>query len=304
MQTRFGEATVERGDYLEELTPNATPSSDEAQLRQTLHDEGFLFIRGLIPREAVMQARRVILEHVAEQGALVPDTPPLLGVMPQGNERKGKTLGFMGHHPITKRDEVKRVLEAPELFALFDRIFGEPSMTFTFKWLRAVGNEQFTGAHYDHVYMGRGSGRLHTTWLPLGDVPVEQGSLAICKGSHSAEGFRPIRETYGKMDIDRDRVVGWFTHDPTEITDKFGGRWATTDYHAGDVVIFGMHLMHASTTNTTDRYRLSCDVRFQPQADPKDDRWVGANPPGHYTAADAAEVETPMAEARKQWGIA
>lgn len=33
---------------------------------------------------------------------------------------------------------------------------------------------------------------------------------------------------------------GWFTTDPFEITDKFGGQWKTTDYRAGDVLIFGM----------------------------------------------------------------
>ena len=33
---------------------------------------------------------------------------------------------------------------------------------------------------------------------------------------------------------------GWFTTDPFDITDKFGGHWKTTDYKAGDVMIFTM----------------------------------------------------------------
>ena len=48
----------------------------------------------------------------------------------------------------------------------------------------------------------------------------------------------------------------------------------------GDVILFGMHTMHASTTNLTSRFRLSCDVRFQPASEPADNRWV-AGGPGH-----------------------
>jgi len=107
----------------------------------------------------------------------------------------------------------------------------------------------------------------------MGDIPVELGALAVCVGSHSSESFRPLRESYGRTDVDRDGTPGWFTSDPLDVTAKFGGRWCTADFGAGDVMVFGMYTMHASTTNTTHRYRLSCDVRFQPQSDPLDPRW-------------------------------
>jgi len=31
-----------------------------------------------------------------------------------------------------------------------------------------------------------------------------------------------------------------------------------------------------STTNTTDRFRISCDTRWQPASDPIDERWQGS----------------------------
>lgn len=34
--------------------------------------------------------------------------------------------------------------------------------------------------------------------------------------------------------------TGWFTTDPWEITEKFGGQWKTSDFKAGDVLIFTM----------------------------------------------------------------
>lgn len=106
------------------------------------------------------------------------------------------------------------------------------------------------------------------------------------------------------MDVDRDRVgPGWFTDDPLEITEKFGGRWQTTDFKMGDVLLFGLYTMHASTTNTTNRYRISCDVRYQPAADPIDERWSGENPIGHYAWLKDPEKVKPMAVARTEWGV-
>ena len=50
-------------------------------------------------------------------------------------------------------------------------------------------------------------------------------------------------------------------------------QWRTCDFSAGDVVIFGMGLVHGSTANLTSRVRMSCDVRWQPAADPVDERY-------------------------------
>ena len=145
--------------------------------------------------------------------------------------------------------------------------------------------------------------RLMTCWVPLGDIPIHQGTLAVCRGSHRDEGFARLRATYGKMDVDRDRVAGWFTMHPREITDTFGGQWLTDDVQAGDLITFGMHLMHASTTNTTDRWRLSCDVRFQPTSEPADERWVGNDPKGHDARHADPDTITPMEQARAAWGV-
>lgn len=39
--------------------------------------------------------------------------------------------------------------------------------------------------------------------------------------------------------------------------------WVTTDYQAGDILIFTMKMMHGAITNTaTPQLRLSADIRF------------------------------------------
>ena len=188
--------------------------------------------------------------------------------------RGGKSVNLKGRAGIAHHPDVLAAVESPSLFEFFAGYFNEPAVTFPYKWLRAVGNEEYTGAHYDVVYMGLGSSRLHTTWIPMGDIPVELGTLAVCVGSHRLDSFAPLRNTYGRGDVDRDGIDGWFTSDPLEVTQKFGGQWRTADFSAGDVMIFGMYTLHASTTNITHRYRLSCDVRYQPASHPMDARWT------------------------------
>ena len=264
---------------------------------QALHaqsaEDGYLLLRRLIDREKVRKARSTILHYMHDQHVLTPDAPILEGVMPRGG--RGAKMRRIAYH-----EDVLTVFQADELFNFFGAYFGEPALTFDYKWLRAVGNEQYTGAHYDFVYMGRGSGNLHTVWIPLGDTTVDHGTLAVCKCSHNLPSFARIRDTYGRMDVDRDGIDGWFTKDPMEIVEKFGGEWQTSEFFMGDVVLFGMHTMHASTTNLTNRFRLSCDVRFQPASDPADERWV-AGGPGH--TVHGIKDLIPMEKARAEWGL-
>ncbi|HRW05148.1 MAG TPA: phytanoyl-CoA dioxygenase family protein [Caldilineaceae bacterium] len=282
---------------LAELRDSNALLGNRAALQQRMTDDGYLLLRGLIDRQKILHARATIMTHMAAHDALTPETPVLEGVMPKG----GHSVPMMGRKGIAHHGDVLSVLESDELYTFFATYFGEPALTFHYKWLRAVGNEQYTGAHYDYVYMGQGSPNLHTVWIPFGDIPVEQGTLAMCVGSNRLPAFEKLKETYGRMDVDRDKTEGWFTKDPMEIVEKFGGQWATTDFRAGDVILFGMHTMHASTTNLTNRFRLSCDVRFQPASEPADKRWLGDEGTGH--SALGKMTLRSMEEARAAWGV-
>ncbi len=298
MKVQFGLSEMDYpSNELGELTDSRADLGNPDVLRERFTSDGYLYVSQLIDPAKVAAARKRIFAYMDERDALEGGHPIVDGVMPRG----GKTVNLMGSNPATSDREVLRALEAEELFKFFSDLYGETPLTFDYKWLRAVGNEKFTGSHYDVVYMGRGSERVNTVWIPLGDIPVEQGTLAICEGSHNGEGFAKLRETYGKMDVDRDHVEGWFSENPREITEKFGGSWKTTNFRAGDILTFGLYTMHASTTNTTNRFRLSCDVRFQPADEPTDERWVGSSPKGHYAWMKGPTVT--MAQARSRWGV-
>jgi hypothetical protein len=292
MQVQVGDRKLEMGGkYLTELRDSNDILEDSGKLRERMAEDGYLLIRGLHDREQVLKARIEYLHQLEAIGRLAPGTAAEEGVI--GPDNKG--AGTQGLN--LERPELLKLLNSQRLMGFFDAFLGGPSLTYDYKWLRAVPKGEFTGAHYDIVYMGRGTQNLYTLWTPLGDISYEMGGLSICLGS---QNFERIKQTYGQMDVDRDNVSGWFSSDPVEIVDKFGGRWATTEFQAGDALIFGMFLMHGSLANTTDRYRLSVDTRFQLASEPVDERWYGKNL-GHYAWGQGQTVS--MEDARKQWGV-
>ncbi|SFD49158.1 Phytanoyl-CoA dioxygenase (PhyH) [Paenibacillus catalpae] len=298
MELTMGNARLEMGSkYMTELRDANDILDNVEALRTRLKEDGYLLIRGFHDREEVLSARNGILQKLNDMGRLDPNFPVEEGVIASG----GKSAMFGG--PVNSEDVnmqgFYKLVTQEKVMRFFDRLFGGESMTYDYKWPRAVGNGDFTGAHYDIVYMGRGTKQVYTMWTPLGDIPYEQGPLAICLGS---QHFEHMKSTYGQMDVDRDNVeLGWISKDPIECVDKFGGRWATAPFDAGDVIIFGMFLLHGSVNNITNRYRLSSDTRYQLKSEPVDERWVGVKPKGHY--AWGKETPKPIEEARKEWKI-
>jgi hypothetical protein len=301
MQVQIGDRTFDVGGkyFTAELRDSRECLDDVAALQARMAEDGYLFIRGLHDRDQVLAARKEILEKLAANGKLDPSAP-LDDALPNPTSSEPPSGSVRGKEHLKDGPELKALIEGPPVMGFFDRYFGKPALTFDFKWLRVVGPGISSTMHYDIVYMGRGTKNLYTGWTPLGDVPLDLGPVVICLGSHR---FEKIKATYGQMDVDRDLIQGWFSNDPAEMVDTFGGRWAGTDFQAGDVLIMSMFLMHASITNATNRLRLSVDTRYQPADEPVDDRWVGSVPKTHteYWKPDA-QLE-PLEQSREKWGV-
>ena len=295
MKLKMGVRELELGGkHLGILRDANALMNDTAALRQRMDEDGYLLIRQFHDPLRVKIARNVVLNNLNRNGQ-IDKTKPLDEACIAHNAR-GSFLG--GSKTITHTEEFLSVVSAPEVMGFFSQYLGAPSLTYDYKWLRCVGSGDFTGAHYDIVYMGRGTQNLFTLWTPLGDVPYNKGPLAVLQGSHR---FDQIKQTYGRMDVDRDHVTGSFSDDPLELIEKYGGRWLTSEFEAGDVLIFGMFTMHGSLTNITQQYRLSCDTRYQSASEKVDERWIGDNPMAHYAWMKGDTVS--MEEARARWGV-
>lgn len=298
MKVQIGERELEMGSkYLTELRSSNDILNDTEALRQRLQEDGYLLIRGFHDREEVLEARMEFLRSLQAAGKLDPNAPIEEGII--GPENKGGMWGKSADDLQEEFPHFLNVVNSPKVFSFFEQLLGGDVMTYDFKWPRAIAKGGNTGAHYDNVYMGRGTKNVYTMWTPFSDIPLELGTLAMLLGS---QNYEKIKQTYGQMDVDRDNVAtGWFSDDPVEIVDMYGGQWATTTFEAGDAIIFGMFMMHASLNNTTNRFRISSDTRYQLASEPVDERWIGKKPKGHYAWGKTPSKS--VQEARKEWGV-
>ena len=72
---------------------------------------------------------------------------------------------------------------------------------------------------------------------------------------------------------------------------------------AGDCVIFGLHLLHSSVPNRSERFRISIDTRYQLAREPSDERFHGPRGRwlGNFYTANATYKAMP--DMRKEWGL-
>jgi len=278
---------------------------DPAGLRQRVLDDGYLYLPGFFKREDVLAARQVVTDRLMAQGFLNPDHPAIDGVVADVTIVNSKSAFRppTGHNPEQVKaynaDDLTRqnrplldLLHRGKLIDFFAEYLGGPVLHYNYIWFRAVGPGMGTPPHCDMVYMGRGTPRLMTTWVPLGDTPFNVGGLMILENSHKQAGRL---QHYLSRDVDEyctnspnaEKIKsgellhewdGVLSKNPASLREKLGGRWLTAEYRAGDILIFTMRTVHASLDNQSDRVRLSVDTRYQLQNEPADERFMVENP--------------------------
>ena len=293
-------------DALGALRRSEDAAGDFHELRRRMQEDGYLFLPGYLDRQAVIEARREVAHRLAAAG-LLDDSHPAEACI----AAPGKGVGFMAE---LARDNpaLDAVLYDGRMMEFYRGFFDGPVRHYDFTWFRAKspgGNG--TQPHYDVVYMGRGTHQLRTSWTPLSDMSLDMGGLLILEGSHQQE---ELISTYGRQDVDRycendpetvrlietarqggrdltgeergqaqwqSPTFGSYSSDAAATRRELGGRWLTSEYRMGDLLVFSMYTMHASPDNHTDQIRLSSDSRYQLATESVDDRWIGAEPAGH-----------------------
>ena len=266
---------------------------DHATWRNVLADQGYLYLPQVLDRHEVMTARQELLRRLGELNMLAEGVPWAEGVARPG-------VSTSSAHELAEDNPIlDRVIYGERILDIFGRLLGGDVRHFDFTWLRAKtpGHDTATHPHCDKVFMGRGSANLLTAWAPIGDCPLEMGGLVVLEGSHR----QPEVLEYTRLDVDEycsngpdaaaietggqqwdERAKnGAFEVDAIAVRERIGGRWLTSDFLAGDLLIFTMEMLHASLDNQTERFRLSTDSRYQLSADPIDERWVGERPAAH-----------------------
>ncbi len=267
------------------LRRTASDTLDARLLRAGLENDGYIYLVGFLARDEVLAARHDILVRLAAAGFLDEGSDP-------DEARPSADAGRSMLSDIAWASKpLQELLYSGRMMGLYEALFEVPVRHFDFTWLRAYPPGRGTAPHMDNVFMSRGSSRLLSAWVPLGDIDTSLGGLAVLEGSHRLDD---IRRSYASRDVDtycsnepgagsyatQETMVwnGQVSSDPVGLREELGLRWLTNDYEAGDVVTFPMFTIHTGLDNNSDRIRLSSDSRYQPASDPADPRWVGAKP--------------------------
>lgn len=294
----FGHALDMDDDKVGVLRDSSDAADDVEELRRRMADDGYLYMKGYLNPDKVLAARKSLTDRLTEAGVIDTRYPTMDGCCLPGS-------GYVFKPELTNNNkEVQELLYSGDIPNFYRGYFGEEISHYDFTWLRAIGPGKGTNPHCDLPYMGRGTHSHLTCWMPYGEISYELGGLVVLEGSHKR---LDLLKSYVYRDVDgfcenkpkeaetakagKWSFTGTLSHNPPVVRNKFGGRWLTTEFTPGDFVTFGMFLVHASLDNRTEnRLRISSDSRYQRASEPRDERWIGINPPGHSLSGKKGRI--------------
>jgi hypothetical protein len=225
---------------VQELADSASVASDQRELRRRLAADGYVFFRGLLPAEDVRAAGTAVVDRLRTGGWV--DDRGIPSIQPRAVNPMD-ALADPAFRAAVMTAEFNRIPYLAPLRAAIRRILGPGAFSYPVKVLRAVYPERPDARprgryiHYDYGVSGVQD--MLTSWIPLMDIPVRIGGLAVKPGGH----LGPPR--------------------PPRPLDAAEPDWATTSYEPGDVIIFHCLTPHAALPNTGSSLRISGDFRWQ-----------------------------------------
>lgn len=269
-----GRAVDGASERLGQLVDAGPLIDDASALRRAYRDDGYVFLRGLLDPALVLAAREELLLKYAILGEVDDRHPIADGIAGDGSGVATANLrAFTASLRSGSRYEA--VILAPELLDAVSTLLEGPVQPYDFRWPRLARPGEGCGLHCDGPYMSRGTDRHLSVWIPLGNIAPHEGALVVLEGSHTSED---LATGYLTKDADRDGLV-WLDDDLAAVQERYGRRWLTAHFEPGDVLIFGMNMLHGAFDNRseTDRCRLSTDSRYLVRGEVPDPRWNGTN---------------------------
>ncbi len=257
---------------MKRFTDSTDLIGDGPGLAARMARDGYLFLRGVLPRASVDEVQLEIGALAREAGWLRRDAPvaaahaDVAGFCVDPDPTYLKTL-----RRINRLESYHALKHHPALIGLFERMLGGEILPHPRVLMRNIFPERAeftTKAHQDFPNV-QGTTEVFTAWIPLIDVPMEVGPLQVAAGSHRS----------GVYDFHIGSGAGGI-----EIKDPLEGRWTSGPFMAGDVLIFHSMLVHKGVPNRSDRLRMSMDVRFQRASEPFN--FDNANPDGQPLSWD------------------
>ncbi len=248
-------------DEIKPLRISNEAMDDPTELRRRMADEGYLFFKRLQNPNKMAELRREMMTTIQRVGWLVAGTDPVDAFADVSQQcTEGDTEYSAGYGEVYKLQAFHGSAHWPEVTGMVEKIMGRPIMPHPQKIARIwfpKYTEHTTPTHQDFVHF-QGNFETLTCWAPVGDCPIELGGLAVIPGSHKVNRVLEHHFSLGAGGM----VVN--AEDEPEIDPV----WHSTNYEAGDTLIFPALTVHKALPNyTEDKLRLSLDNRYQAVGD-------------------------------------
>ncbi|MBE3560871.1 MAG: phytanoyl-CoA dioxygenase family protein, partial [Ktedonobacteraceae bacterium] len=228
-------------------------------LREQIRSQGYLWLKGFFKRDEVLALRRSFFAHFADRGLLADGSDPVEGIF-SGKKLSSETIHRIWMESV-RLPFYETFCTGPRIWRFYEAFLGGEIYLHKRKILRFTvpGDPDCTGGHYDLVYLRAGTDQVCTSWIPLGDTPVELGGLTYLEGSDALGRKLEAEFTRKNADLPPEERIsaynknmasgGWISKDLPTLADMINGRWLIADYEAGDMVIHSPYIIHASTAN-------------------------------------------------------
>jgi hypothetical protein len=314
------------GEYVVPMTPSNHIFHDPVALRQQLDQDGYIYLKNLVPRESIRGAYVDVCRQLEKNNWWSKEVEDEL------LQRDGFTFGAASPPagtilptPVTPfhiTEKVSKACFGPSIVASVRHLFGGGAECMNFNSLDLSFSGERHGFYMPSVYMNQGTKLVLTCWVALHDMPFNVGGIVCSKGSNSSPAFAKVRETYGAHEVETGDICGdgTLTWDPADVWNLGGGECplATSSFEPGDVVFTTVYTMQSFSTNLSKQWRLSaqsrwvmhgddigCDPRFKSFSSAEEEQKQQAVQLSRWMAHrdDTQRYPRTMLEARKAWGI-
>ncbi|KAG8416816.1 hypothetical protein J3459_013604 [Metarhizium acridum] len=276
------------------------------EMRKRLKEDGYLFVKSLIPREDVLKVRSEYFTRYAPTGILEPGTSAEAGIFNSNQSPQAHGGIGAGELPPTdlqvttmtdahKAPEYLNFVAHTDLRSFIRNLMGWDNEVLLQRTMlrHNVPGALSTAVHYDKLFLRGGEAFFLTAWVPIGDVSQNGGGLMYLADSVGLG--RSIEEDFTRRAaelIPEERISAFNVNmekygQLSQNAAEFGAqhkhqRWLVTNYEAGDVVFHDPYMIHTSSLNedTDGRIRLSTDLRFYREGSDLDQRWMKFWAPG------------------------
>lgn len=238
---------------------------DGEALRERAERDGYLFFKGLLPRQPLLDLRRDMLQVVDDYGWLDRQAEFMDGVIdkdaidrvPADDMRTDIGVSGDAYRDVQKLEKLHALPHHPALVQMYRTLFNDDVLVHARHIVRMMTPHHAltaTPPHQDYIHV-QGTPVTWTAWFPLSDCPMTMGNLTVLRGSHR-QGVIEVEDAKGAGGTAVQLCPG--------ETD-----WVSGDFELGDVLTFTSLTVHkALAPENRDRIRLSLDVRYQPMSEP------------------------------------